>query len=159
MTPYGLKGDIKVKPHSGETDHFLKLAGVPVELRKDGKTRILTILQVGQYGRFALVRFSGLESPETVHPFAGWELWAPKEFASPLLPGEFYVADLVGCELRYQGNCLAVVHHVWENGAVDMLDVETTEGQRVHVPFQAPYIGEVHLADRWIELLTEWILA
>lgn len=156
--PYGLKGDIKVKPYSGETAHFRKLVGTTVELRKDGKIRQMVVTAASEYGPMALVRFQGIDSPEALHPLAMSELWADRAMGAPLGKGEFYISDLIGLELRYQGQCLAVVKAVWENSTGDMLDVAKPDGSRANVPFRDPFVGEVHKAEGWIDLLIDWVL-
>jgi 16S rRNA processing protein RimM len=159
MGPYGLKGDLKIKSHSGETSHFRKLNGKTLELRsKDGKTKVLTVLQGGEHGRYALLRFGGIETPEQLHQYSGWEVWTERNNGAQLASGEYYVADLVGCTLRFEGQDLARVRNVWDSGAGDMFEVEKSDGSLVNVPFRDPFIGAVHIKERWIELLLEWIL-
>ena len=159
MGPYGVHGDIKVKSFSGETEHLLGLNGKMVLLRKDGKDQKRSVETVKTYGNDLLIRFVGLGSPELVHPLVASELWVEREFASPVGAGDYYIGDLVGCSLVFAGTALGTVTGLWENGAMDMFEVEKADGSKAHVPFSAQFIGEVDIASKSIQLLHDWILS
>jgi 16S rRNA processing protein RimM len=158
MSPYGLKGLIKIKTHSGETEHVLALVGSAVTLRKANAERVLQVIAAKEYGPFVLFEFGGITSPEQVHQLSGYELWVPRDRAAPLTTDEYYVADLVGCRLVYQGTAVAEVRAVWSNGPGDMLEVQTLDDRVAHVPFSPQFIGQVDHHAKTMELLHDWIL-
>jgi len=94
------------------------------------------------------------------------ELWAPREKAAPLAEDEFYIADLIGCDLVVteagadrSRTPVARVIAVWESGSDDMLEVKAPDGAVYNVPLREPFIGSVDVDARRIELLAPWVLA
>ena len=156
--PHGIHGELKVRSFSGETEHFSKLTHVT--LRKADAPRELEfeVERVRGHGEKILLKLVGIDTPEAARRFNGFEIWVQRNEAAPCAEDEYYIADLVGLVLVYQGREVATVRSVWENGATAMLDVETRERKSAVVPFREPFVGEVMLEAGGIELLTDWIL-
>ena len=58
--PFGLKGFVKVKSLSGETEHLLRLKSVT--LRRDGKERVINIEESSAVPPAMVMRFAGFDS-------------------------------------------------------------------------------------------------
>ncbi|MFP4068431.1 MAG: ribosome maturation factor RimM [Spirochaetaceae bacterium] len=167
---HGTGGEVKVGAYSGETGHLADLT--EVELRCPGggeQGRRLRVERVRLTHREALFKLEGIDDRETAVSLRRCELWVPREKASSRGEDEFYIADLVGCELYLQEGLqdppqgkaqrpVGRVLSVWETGACDMLEVETAEGSVRNIPFREPYVGEVDTRRRRIALQTPWIL-
>lgn len=147
---------MKVTSLSGQFDHFYPLK--QVTLRKDGREKVYDVEEIKPLGALLLMKLKGIESPEVAKTLAGAEILVPREQASPLEEGEFYQADLYGCQLVHQGEVLGLVKSIFHNGAADLLEVKTDDGT-YFVPFQDPYIGDVDVEKKTIELKTPWLLA
>lgn len=154
--PHGVRGYCKVQSFSGENGHLLGLRRA--FLRKSGKEIELTIEHTEQSGNHVLMKFQGIDTPEKVKSYNGWELWVSRSNASPCDNEEYYYADLFHC---------IVVHNKEEKGKVsdiligsqsDYLEVTTNDKKTVLVPFLDYFIGEVNLEENTIELKVEWIL-
>jgi 16S rRNA processing protein RimM len=174
--PKGVRGDIKVHSHSGESGHFRTLK--EVELRGDpaaaGASRALRIkvLRVEGEGSSLTMAFEGYPTPETARALTGMEVIVPRAAAAPLKPDEWYIDDLVGLVLVSAGQRLAEVRSVLEGGAEPWLEVvaigaagpaQGTDGQRDPervsiVPFRKEFVGKVDLAGATIELLVPELL-
>ena len=153
---HGVRGHVKVGSFSGEYDHFHALKSV--QLRSGSRIRDFTIEEVRLTERNALVKLAGIETPEDARTLSRWELWAPRENACPLRDGEYYSADLHGLRLVCAGEELGTIVSVWDNGASDLLEIERSDGKRQVVPFIEQFVGEVNLAERFIELKQRWVL-
>lgn len=170
QAPYGLKGELKVRSLSGEVDHFLRLEGRTVALRPviDGRPGATVQERAVETVRVVephlLVKFAGFDSPEKARALTGCEMLVPRSQAAGLEDGEYYIADLVGCGLVFQGAVLGTIKSVWESGAHEMLEVRIDDpneekGWRVvQVPFCAPFVGAVDVKAKSVELLVDWIL-
>jgi len=153
---HGVRGELKIRSFSGETDHFTRLEWVT--LRKGGAAYEYAVEGVRLQGDKVLLKLEGIDNPETARRFSGYEIWVPRHMAAPRGEDEYYIGDLVGLKLIHNGREAATVQSVWENGTTAMLEVLTTENKSVMVPFHDHYVGEVRLAAGEIELLTLWIL-
>ena len=161
---HGTAGEVKLGSYSGELAHLAALTKVGLRCpgSSDGAIRRLEIEHVRLTHREALVKFRGVDSRDAAQELRRCEVWVPRLQAAQCGEDEYYIADLIGCELRSPGRgaeVLARVVSVWETGIGDMLEVETPEGKIFNVPFREPFIGEVDTGHRMIELETPWVLA
>ncbi len=154
--PHGIQGNIKLKTYSGEYEYLKGLS--EVELRHDGVAEVMRIERFIDHGNELLIKFLGVHTPEEARRFNGWELWIPREMASPLESGEFYVADLVGCELFCQGVTEGTVTATFEGAQALLLEVLKHDGKHVLIPFMREYIGEVDIERKTIDLLMRELL-
>jgi 16S rRNA processing protein RimM len=153
---HGVEGRIKFVPFSGETEHLLSLKAAT--LKGKDRTLAIQIESVQDIGDSVLFKIAGYDSPETVRILSGLELWAPRDKAAPLSDGQYYYADLVGCELVSEGLVVASVVGVCDGGGGDLLEVEKAGGGSYYVPFRKEFVGSVDIAARRIELVAPWIL-
>jgi len=106
------------------------------------------------------MRLQGINDPEAAGALIGAEIIAPREQASPLKEGEFYVEDLKGLEVvSPEGEILGRIANVVEGGNGSLAEVLLPSGEKRFAPFRKEFFGEVDLKDRKIILLEPWILA
>ncbi len=113
---------------------------------------------VAPHGDGVLIKFKGYDSPESAKALSGGEIWVPRDKAAPLAEGEYYFADLVGCELVSGGMTLGRVAGVCETGGGQLLEAELPDGRHAYVPFRKEFTGAIDLAARTIEILAPWVL-
>lgn len=154
---HGVRGELKIRSTSGEMKHYSSLKKVTLRL-KNGDTRELNVTGVRGKPDAIILAVEEIKDPETARTLRGGEILVPREAAAPLEEGEYYIGDLVTCSLMHEGNPVAEVIAVWNNGYHDMLDVSMPSGSRCTVPFQDEFIGEVDIQSRRIELKHIWIL-
>jgi 16S rRNA processing protein RimM len=93
-----------------------------------------------------LVRLQGHASREAVAELVGHEVHLPRAVLAPLSQEEFYVEDVVGCEVvTVSGKRLGKVAHTFWNGAQDVMTVVDDQGGEQLVPVVAEF---VHSFDR-----------
>jgi 16S rRNA processing protein RimM len=153
---YGVRGELKLKSYSGETAHLLKIA--EARLRKGEKEIELKVERARASGDVVYLKLAGYDSPEKAKELAGFELMLDRARACPLREGEWYIADLVDCELVAEGASLGRVVGVCETSASDLLEVRLAAGGTRLVPFDARYIGDIDIAAKRMELVSPWIL-
>ncbi|MDR1747514.1 MAG: ribosome maturation factor RimM [Spirochaetaceae bacterium] len=167
-SPFGVNGKVKVESSSGETSHFLELKEIFV--RKDGieKRFALESAEVNGIGCL-IMKLDGIDSPEEMKKYSGWEVLVPRENACPLDRDEYYITDLCRCSLVYGKPPVTVgrITGVIEGGAGELLEVALEDdpdqetpsgGRKVFVPFRKEFIGAVDIGRDTIELLHLWIL-
>lgn len=167
VSSHGLKGMMKVKSLSGETEHFHNLKSVT--LASAGRSLLMNVEEVKNFGSdmntakaFVLMKFEGISSPEEGRRYAGWEILVDRSDGAPLHGGEYYIDDLQGCALIMNGEVKGTVDAVYSSAPADLLEVRCGESgggaRRVLVPFIEKFIGRVDVEKRTIELKQEWIL-
>ncbi len=150
--PYGVKGDLKVRPFSDDISHFFKLKEVTVE--KDGIEKHLEIERVQDYQGEVLIKFKGLDNPEDAKLYSGFNVLVPRNLASGLKKGEVYTADLIGLVLMHNGEESGVVESLIEGAQALLLEVKCTDGKYRLVPYlKGVFVGEADLEKGTLELL------
>jgi len=155
--PFGLKGFVKVKSFSGETGHFFRLKNVI--LRSGDRDEICEVAEIQIKGDSLLIRFSGIENPETAETLKGAEIIVEREFAAPLEEGEFYIEDLKGLEVVSESQeKFGHINSVMEGGGGLLAELALSSGEKRLVPFRKEFFGEVLLDQGKIVLLAPWLL-
>ncbi len=155
-TTHGVRGYLKVKSFSGETEHLFKLERV--FLKKGNSSRSFEVEAVKPNGNQVLLKLKGIDTPEEGKLFSNWEIWVPREMGASLDEDEFYHADLYGCHLILEGRKVGVVRSIIEGGGGELLEIEMDNGENKMVPFSAVFIGPIDIEKKEIELLEGWIL-
>lgn len=180
---HGVTGECRVESASGDYEHLLKLK--EVTLRHFDETRTCKVESTGGGSQTVYIKFAGIDSPEEIKKFNGWEILVPRKYAHPLEKDEWYIEDLKTCDLVYQGDgkvsaesaapaVVGTITDVLEGGAGYLLEVSlsescdllanevkfTAEGKtrKVLVPFVNEHVGKVDIKNKTVQLMHLWIL-
>jgi 16S rRNA processing protein RimM len=163
--PFGLKGQVKLKPLSGEGGHLLGLETALI--RKDGKEQTLRVEECVPAPPGLLVKFAGIDSPEAAKSLGGAELLLEREQASPLEDGEFYIEDLKGLAVfagQENGGALpasAPLGHITgivEGGGGELAEIRLAGGGLRLVPFRKEFFAEISPEQGRALLRNLWVL-
>lgn len=148
-TSHGVRGYVKVLSLSGEVEHLLALKSVLV--RNKNREKEYRVEDTRPFKDGILLKLEGIDNPEEGKALAGAELWVEREEAAPLAEEEYYIADLIGCDLVYGGSKVADILSIGGNGFDDLMEVKTGKGIRI-IPFTSRFVGAVDLEKRTVEL-------
>lgn len=141
-SPFGVNGFVKVRPCSGEINHLLKLQSVIV--CKDGKEKLFNIEECNPSPTGVLMRFSGIDSPETAKTLNGAQLIAGRHEAAPLKKNEFYVEDLKGLPVvSVTGDVIGNIFDIIEGGGGELAEIMLLSGEKRLVPFRKEFFPEI----------------
>jgi 16S rRNA processing protein RimM len=150
QTSHGLKGYLKVKSLSGQTEHLLRLK--VVQIGRPGKLVLFDVEDVRSAAGAVLLKLAGIDDRKAGDGYRGQLIWADRKDASELGEEEYYVSDLQGCRCFQGRTLIGRVVAVPEGGGGDFLELESTEGKLLIVPFSKHFVGTVDVAGRRIEL-------
>jgi 16S rRNA processing protein RimM len=153
---HGLKGDLKVRSFSGETDHFTRLK--EVEIRNAGPVRTVRVHSTRCAGDRILMKLEGVTDRDQATGLSGAELWVDREYAAPLKQDEYYLADLSGLRCISEGEEIGTVLSIWDNGVDTFFEVKVDNGGTVMIPFADDFVGDPDIENRKIELRAVWLL-
>ena len=156
-TSTGVRGYFKVLSFSGEFDHFKKLKGQFIEFRFKGRQKDYSVEDIRMSGSNLTVKVEGIDTPEDAKKLSGWEIFVEKKKAAKLKKDEYYLADLCKCSLVYNGEIIAAVKGISDNGISDLLEIEI-DGRVRLIPFLNQYVGDVNIKKGTIELKEGWLL-
>ncbi|MCL2197109.1 MAG: ribosome maturation factor RimM [Treponema sp.] len=156
-SPFGVKGFVKVRPLSGEIDHFLKLQSV--QTCKDGKEQLLQIEEINPLPPNVLIRFKGIDTPEAAKTLNGAQLIADRSQAAPLAEGEFYIEDLKGTPVVSSSNeQIGVITDIIEGGGGELIEIKLTNGETHLVPLRKKFFPDISPEKGKVVLDNLWIL-
>ena len=146
---HGLKGEMKVRPFTSNKKDYEKLKNILVDI--NGELREYTIESVRYQQDVVLLRLKGVESIEEAERLKGRYIKIPRELAKETDEDEFFIADLIGCEV-YQDELLGVVDDVFTAGASDVYVVKRKGKKDLLLPAIAAVIKKVDIANRRIDV-------
>lgn len=126
--PHGLDGEMTLRAYNPHGADLAKVADLIFERDQGRDTRRLRTARRRADGW--LVRVEGVDSRDAAAALTHTPVRVLKRALPALGPGEFFVEDLLGCEVRtVDGDVLGVVDTTFWNGAHDVMSVQQTARQ------------------------------
>ncbi len=154
---HGLRGEVLVVPVTDFPDHLLTLEEVVVV--SAGTATAVRVEAARSLRTGVLMKFSGVDTPPAAERLRGATVRIPAAKTIPLPPGEFYVFEIVGLEVRTpEGERVGEVTDVLRTGSNDVYVVRPARGPEILLPAVDTYICEVDVAGgRLVARLPEWM--
>lgn len=122
---HGVNGELKLRVASDEPEHLRRIKRVWVGEEPEPRR----VRGVRFHGGQALIRLSGVTTPEAGRALQGQPLRIPGSEARPLAPGEYFLYQLIGLDVFDEaGRRLGRVADLIETGANDVFVVAPAEG-------------------------------
>ena len=155
LRPRGLRGEVAAEIL---TDFPERLTGLREVLLDDGRGAPRSVavekcwLSTSRGGQ-AIFHFAGVDSVEEAERLRGIEVQVPIEQRAKLDAGNYYVGDLIGCEVWEAGasSAMGAVRDVEFPGGVPLLAVKTGEGE-ILVPLAAEFCTRIDVKAKRIDV-------
>ena len=151
----GIKGELAAVSESDDPERFQRLGRVFLALPDEpGLGREIEVERVWLHGDFPVFKFRGVDSMSDAEPLAGDEVRVPVSERRPPRPGEFFLSDLVGCEVvhRKDGARLGLVTNWLDAGGPGLLEVRDGAGGQYLIPFARSICVLIDPAAKRIEI-------
>ncbi len=150
---WGRRGELAAVSVSSGLERFRQLE--EVFLFGDAGVREPAVIEsVWEHRGLLIFKFRGVDSISEAERLEGAEVRVPREQRAALPEGEFYQADLVGCEVieRATGERLGTVTGWQEYGGPALLEVSPpdSEGEPLLIPFARAICTEIDPAGKRI---------
>ena len=120
VAPFGLAGEMKVRLETDFPDRFTRLRQVCVR-EASGQARLFDVESTRLHKGQILMRLRGIASIEEMEPLRNTFVQVRAQDAMRLPSNEFYIHDLLGCEVvTEQGRVLGSLTNVLRGGANDV---------------------------------------
>jgi 16S rRNA processing protein RimM len=159
LLPYGVKGWLRVRPHTEEPEGLLQFRSWWLRPAAGGNWREVEPLGGRLHSDTLLVQLAGIESPEAALALKGCDVGVSRSLLPRARAGEIYQADLVGLEVvNRAGVVLGRVVEVADFGAHPLLRVTrpgpaATQEERL-IPYVAAVVDAVDLPER--RIVVDW---
>lgn len=142
--PHGLQGAVRVLPITDFPERLLRLRRVVLAQR--GRARTVAVERAEASGRFVVMKFAGIDAPDTAAGLRGATIEIAPAEAVPLPPGHFYVFQIVGLRARTPaGEVLGEVVDVLRTGSNDVYVVRARGGTETLFPAVEGVIDAIDL--------------
>ena len=132
-TTHGIRGEVKVFPTTDEPERFRDIKRLFLQTKNERME--LEVAGVKFFKQMVILKFKEFDSINDVEKYKGCELYVSRDQAVPLEENEYYIADLIGMEVRLEdGHLLGTLKDVLETGANDVYCVETKNYGEVLIP-------------------------
>lgn len=130
---HGIKGEVKVYPTTEDPQRFRQLEQVILDT---GKELIpLDIEEVKFFKQMVILKFRGIDNINDVQKYRNMDLLVTRENAIKLEEGEYFICDLINCEVFTEsGERLGILTEVMTNAANDVYVVQMDNGKEVLLP-------------------------
>jgi 16S rRNA processing protein RimM len=142
---FGVKGDLRITPFTGEPDALLRYAVLKLE---DGSPALT--LTGGRVANGAVIaQAREVVTREQAQALRGLRLYIDRDSLPEPDEDEFYLADLIGVSVRSpRGEAMGCVKSVHNFGAGDLLEIAPADGGPTWwAPFTLAVVPEVRLAE------------
>ena len=147
---HGVRGEASVELWTDSADRLLELSEVELISPDEKEARLATIESARAHLGRALVKFSGLDSPEALRDLQNWTIEIPEAHARTLDADEYFLHDLIGLTLVDPGGRVrGVVKDTEEGGGGILLTVQGPKGT-FDVPFAARICTRIDLEGKRI---------
>ncbi len=151
---HGIKGEVKVFPLTDDISRFKNMKHLLLDCGKDGYKE-LEVENVRPQKNLVILKFKGIDNINDIEKYKGQGLYVTKENRVELKKDEYFIADLMGCEVYTDDdpdNKFGEISDVLETGANDVYDIESVSGEHVLVPAIKDCILNVDVDSRRVDI-------
>jgi 16S rRNA processing protein RimM len=150
--PYGLVGEMKVRPASFDFDRHADLDKVFFRKREGAEIEELEVRASRADAEFWYFKFKGLRTPEAIAHLSGGQLLIPAAERLELPADMVYLSDVPGMEVFDEaGAAVGPVVEVLEQGAGEMLVVATGK-KDIIIPWNDHFVKSIDKAARRVHV-------
>lgn len=167
---YGIRGWVKIQPHSAQADALLSAKrwwlqapqGPLGHLQaQQALPSAMTVAAAKAHSGTVVAQFADFTDRNAAEAYKSYTVWVSRADFPPSEEGEYYWVDLIGAQAEnLQGESLGEVVGLIDNGAHQILRVQYTEAdakgqakpaERL-IPFVGHYVQAVNLAEKRVVL-------
>ena len=152
--PHGVRGELKVRLFNEESSALWDVAHIVLEGPK-GDARRHEVKSVRGSAKAPILDLEGVHGRDAADALRGYTIWVERGSLEPLEAGEYYLIDMIGCDVLLKGALYAKVVDVRPDPSVDTMVIQLRSGKRAEVPIVGAWVGGVDVKDRTVELLSE----
>ena len=145
--PQGLKGDIKINILTSSLESFKILKNY---FMQDSKT-VLHFTALRKIGKKNVASLEGCEDRNAALDYKGKYIFSLKENFSKISEDEYYVIDLIGCDVfNIEKKSLGIVIDIKNFGAGDLIEVTSESKKIFFIPMNDDNLVSVNILEKKI---------
>ncbi len=143
---HGLKGEMKVRPFTEKNEDYAKLENILVDF--NGTLKEYTVESVRYQKDVVLMKLKGVDDIEEAEKLKGHYIKIPRDSAKKINEDEYFIADLLGCEVYQDETLLGVLDDVFTAGGSDVYVVKRKGKQDLLLPAISSVVKKVDVVNQ-----------
>ena len=122
---HGIRGEVKVFPLTDDISRFKNMKNLLLDGGKDGYIS-LEVENARPQKNLVILKFKGIDNINDIEKYKGQGLYVTKENRVELKDDEYFIADLIGCEVYVDTDSdkkFGTISDVMETGANDVYEI------------------------------------
>ena len=151
--PHGVRGEIGLRLFNSETPSLTELDSITIE--RNGKREVHVVERARPFTSGLLITLAGVTSRQQAAALTNSRVRVARATLAPPAPGEFYVSDVIGCEVFGEEGAvrLGVVRETFWNGAHDVMVIDGAGGAEHLIPLLPDFLSAVDVGARRIQVV------
>ena len=143
IRPHGLRGEVRISPETAFPERFEQ--NDRLMLRLGETVNWFRVKSLRWQKKTLLICFSGIDTREAAEQIRNAEVEIPRSWCHHLPEGEYYIADLIGLEVRTEtGKFIGRIVDVIQQTAQDIYVIRR-EAEEILVPAVPQFIKTISL--------------
>ena len=147
---HGLKGEVKVRPFTESPKRFEKLKFILIDFNGDLKKFEIESVRY-QKEDIVLLKLKGIDVIEDAEKLKNLYIKIPRSEAKETKIDEFFIADLIGCEV-YDKELIGVLDDVFTAGGSDVYVVKRDGKKDLLIPAIKSVIKKIDVENKRIDV-------
>ncbi len=151
--PHGLKGELKVHPHwvGGSALGEARALFVGIE---GEEPRLMKVEAARAAGKTVLLKLEGVDDRDAAAEYTGGRVAVERATLPEPEPDEFYLVDLLGCEVVGPEGTIGEVVEIRTHPTIDTMLIRSAEGQVHEHPIGEQWLEDVDLDQARVTLVS-----
>lgn len=145
---HGIKGEVKAYPYTDDMDNITSKKELYFDKELNNKKKIKSCKI---HKNMFVIKFDGIDTVESAESLRNKELYIPKKDISDL-EDTYYIEDLIDAQVIDEEslNIIGKITYVFNTGANDVYEVETSDNKNIYLPAIKEVIRKVDITDKKI---------
>lgn len=144
---HGIRGEIKVYPHTDDVTRFSELNSVMLDTR-DGLLEY-GIESVKYFKNMAIIKFKGIDNINDIERYKGSDIYITRDQAVPLDDDEYFLCDIIDADVTDdEGHMIGTIKEVLQTGANDVYVVRREGLKDLLIPVIPACVLDVNTVEK-----------
>ena len=146
---HALKGELKVRPFTESKKRFEELKSILVDI--NGELVKYDVEKVRYQNDIILLKLKGVDDIDEALKLKSHYIKIPRTDAKETEEDEFFIADLIGCEV-YENDLIGIVDDVFTAGASDVYVIKRKGKKDLLIPAIESVIKKIDVENKRIDV-------
>ncbi|MCH2110072.1 MAG: ribosome maturation factor RimM [Polyangiaceae bacterium] len=140
--PHGVRGELKLRLYHRESVLFDFVESVVLQAPQKPAARYKIETARGGGAKGVILALAGVDSKDAAEGLRDSKVWVSRK-SLPIEDDEYYLVDVIGCQVRYDDQPWGRVVDVRPDPSVDTLVIQKVTGEEVELPMVPAWIDDV----------------